>query len=99
MITDLRYRLNNVSAAFAGVLSLVVALMCSNVTVARGGYGGVLLVAMACGTLAVCCLAVPFVRGPLAWRLTAVVLALPVLFVVADFLRRAPFVFGGDHER
>jgi hypothetical protein len=40
-------------------------------------------------------LAIPFTRGPIGWRVAAVMFALPILFIVSDFLRRAPFVFGG----
>lgn len=73
----------------------MIALACSNITVARGGYAGVLTTAIVCSALAVLCLAVPIVRGPLGWRIAATVLTLPVLFVVADFIQRAPHAFGG----
>ena len=76
-----------VSTAFA-------AIACSNVTLARGSYRGVLVAASACAGLSLGCLAVPFVRGPMGWRVVAVVVALGAVFVVWDFLRRAPFVFG-----
>jgi len=74
---------------------MLIALVCSNVTLARGSYAGVLLTAMACGLVALACLAVPIVRGPMGWRVIAVIVALPMLFIVSDFLRRAPYVFGG----
>jgi hypothetical protein len=74
---------------------MLIALACSNVTIARGGYAGVLTAAIVCAALAVLCLAVPVARGPLGWRVAGVVLALPALFVVADFIRRAPHAFSG----
>src|SRR5688572_11880786 len=74
---------------------MTIALACSTVTIAHGGYAGVLTTAIACAALAVLCLAVPIARGPLGWRVAGVVLALPALFVVSDFIRRAPNVFGG----
>jgi hypothetical protein len=77
------------------VLLTFVALVCSNITLARGSYARVLSVAMACAALSGLCLAVPFVRGPMRWRIISAVLALPVVFVVSDFIRRAPQVFGG----
>jgi hypothetical protein len=73
---------------------MLIAFACSNVTLARGSYAGVLSTAMICGLLALVCLAVPIVRGPIGWRLAATIFALPMLFIVADFLRRAPHVFG-----
>ena len=39
--------------------------------------------------------AVPVVRGPLGWRVAGVILALPLVFVVSDFIRRGPSAFGG----
>lgn len=74
---------------------MLIAFACSNVALARGSYAGVLITAMICGLLALVCLAIPFTRGPIGWRVAAVMFALPILFIVSDFLRRAPFVFGG----
>jgi hypothetical protein len=91
----LRFRLSNLAAILLGVLLMLVAWTCSNVTLARGSYAGVLITAMVCGLLAVLCLAVPFIRGPIVWRIAAAVFALPMLFIVSDFLRRAPYVYGG----
>jgi hypothetical protein len=78
-----------------GVLLMLIAFACSNVTLARGDYAGVLIAAMICGVIALVCLSVPFVRGPIGWRVAAVLFALPMLFIVSDFLRRAPYAFGG----
>jgi hypothetical protein len=78
-----------------GVLLMLIAFSCSNVTLTRGSYAGMLLTAMICGSLALVCVAIPFGRGPIGWRVAAVIFALPMLFMVSDFLRRAPYVFGG----
>jgi hypothetical protein len=78
-----------------GVLLMLIALACSTVTLARGSYGTMLLTAMICALLALICLAVPLIRGPIGWRVAAVIVALPMLFIVSDFVRRAPYVFGG----
>jgi hypothetical protein len=91
----LRFRLSNLIATSLGLMLMLVAFACSNVTLARGSYAGVLITAMICGVLALVCFALPFVRGPIGWRVAAVVFALPMLFIVSDFLRRSPYTFGG----
>ena len=73
----------------------MIGLACCTITLAQGSYAPLLLAAMTCAALASAFLAIPFVRGPAGWRVAAVVLALPVLFIVSDFLRRAPYIFGG----
>jgi hypothetical protein len=82
-------------ATAAGFLLMLFALANSFVTLASQDYRGALLTALGCTLLALGCLAVPFVRGPLGWRAVAVLLASPALFVFADFARRAPYAFGG----
>jgi hypothetical protein len=91
----LRCQITNLSAAAVGVLLMLLALANSFVTLANGHYGGVLLTSGVSATLALVCFAIPLVRGPLRWRIIAVVLALPWLFVISDFVRRAPYAFGG----
>jgi len=75
------------------VLMQAVAVGCTMVTIVRGGYAGVLLAALAFTFLACALLILPFRRGGLVMKITCGVLALPTIFVVLDFLRRAPFVF------
>ena len=90
-------RINFIATAI-GLLLTVFAFMNSLVTVATSdasGYRGVLLTALVSELLALGCFAVPFTRGPLGWRVSAAVLASPGLFVMDDFVRRAPGVFGG----
>ena len=94
----MRYTRINFIAAAVGVLLTLFALANSFVTIATrhpSGYRTPLLTALASELLAVVCLAIPLVRGPLAWRVAAAVLACPALFVLSDFARRAPSAFGG----
>jgi hypothetical protein len=92
-----RTRINFVMTGF-GILLTLFALANSLVTIATrhaSGYRGALLTALISELLALACFAVPLIRGPLRWRMSAILLASPALFVFADFLRRAPYVFGG----
>lgn len=71
---------------------MFVALACQNVTLASGKYASVLLIALGGTVFADVCCAIVFFRGGLL-RWLAVLIALPTLFVVGDFLRRAPYVW------
>jgi hypothetical protein len=87
---------SNFVAIAAGYVPMLVAVVSSLITFAnREAYRGALLTALGCALLALACLAVPVVRGPRAWRIAAIVLASPALFVFEEFARRAPYVFGG----
>ena len=86
---------SNFLAAAAGFLLMLVALASSFVTLATQDYRGAMLTALTCALLSLLCFAVPFVRGPVGWRVVAVLLASPALFVFADFAQRAPRAFGG----
>jgi hypothetical protein len=76
-----------------GALLMLWALVNSSVTLATQDYRAVLIMALGSAVAALCFLAVPFIRGPATWRITALLLASPALFVASDFLRRAPHVF------
>lgn len=76
-----------------GVILLFIALLLQNVTLAGGDYRPVLIVALLLTLLADACFVAVFIRGRLAARSAAIVLLLPTIFVVADFLRRAPGTF------
>ena len=91
----LRHSRTNFLATAAGLGLMLVALANSFITLAGQDYRGVLLTALVCAALAVACLIVPLVRGPAAWRVSAVLFASPAAFVISDFARRAPHVFGG----
>jgi hypothetical protein len=98
LVFTLRHTRINFIATAVGLLFTLFALANSLVTVASSGgkgYRGVLLTALISELLALGCFAVPFARGPLGWRVAAAVLASPALFVLDDFVRRAPFAFGG----
>lgn len=73
---------------------IIWALTLENITVVpREAYRGVLLSALAFTVAADVCLVVVVRRGRTWQRIVAIVLMLPTLFVIADFLRRAPYVF------
>jgi hypothetical protein len=76
-----------------GVPLLLVALFFQTVTLASERYGVVLIAALALTLLADLCFIQAFRRGGLAVRCFSVVLLFPTLFVVADFIRRAPYSF------
>ena len=80
----------------AGFPLMLFALASSSVIlVHQEDYRGALLMVLGCPLLALGRLAVLLVRGPVGWRIAAVILASPALFVPADFARRAPQAFGG----
>jgi hypothetical protein len=76
-----------------GIPLMVVALALQNVTLVSQDYRTVLIIALALTVLADSCFIAAFVRGGLAARCASVGLMLPTLFVVADFMRRAPHSF------
>jgi hypothetical protein len=90
----MRFSRGNFWATFAGFVLMLVGLLNSLVTLATRDYRGALATALGCAVLGVACLAVPIVRGPRAWRVIAAVVASPAVFIVLDFARRAPSVFG-----
>jgi len=59
-------------------------------------YAWTLLMALGLTIAADGCLAVVIWRGGPGWRLVAIVAMLPTVFVLADFARRAPYVFMSD---
>lgn len=85
-------RLSSAMLLALAAAAMFVALFCQNITLASGDYRVVLLIAL-CGSIFadVCCAIVFFRGGLLRWL--AVLIALPTLFVVVDFLWRAPFVW------
>ena len=76
-----------------GVPLLLAALFYQTVTLASQEYAGVLVTALVLTVLADVCFILAFKRGGLVTRCVSVILLLPTLFVVADFLRRAPHSF------
>ena len=85
----------NVLAATTGMLLMMLAATYSLAPVTSGDYRGALRSAPICATGAVACLAVPAAQRPRPWRVAAVVLASPALFVLVDVCDRWPSVFGG----
>jgi len=91
----MRFPPSNLLATLSGFLLMMIALECACVTIARGGYAGALLASAAFAALAMVFLALPFIRGPIGWRIAALALALPSLFIASEFIRRAPRILGG----
>ena len=84
-----------IDTGYTGSLTLPPDMIASLALEWRSVDRGTLLTSLVSALLAVSCLAVPFLRGPLGWRVAAIILGSPSLFVVCDFLRRAPHAFGG----
>jgi hypothetical protein len=76
-----------------GITLIFFALVLQTVTLASGQYASVLLSALALTIIADLCFVAAFKRGSLTARCLSVALMLPTLFIVADFLRRAPHSF------
>jgi hypothetical protein len=66
---------------------MILALVLQTITLASGDYDAVLITAIALTVAADSCFLAAFIRGRLAARFASVVLMLPTMFVVADFLR------------
>lgn len=72
---------------------MLLALLYQNVTVAGGNYRMELLLALGGMVIADLCCALVLLRGgKLRWA--AAVIALPSLFIILDFMRRAPYAWG-----
>jgi hypothetical protein len=78
----------NILASAAGAVLMLFALTNSLVTLTDGNYRAVLLTAVASSLLSILCLLIPFVRGPLVYRVLATIIAMPAVFVWIDFARR-----------
>jgi hypothetical protein len=89
-------RVKNVRAwAFNAVLwawlLLLAAVGGATVTVARGGYQGVLQFAIACDLVAGALLSFAFLRGGIVVRVASALGIAPLLFVAWEFFRRYHF--------
>jgi hypothetical protein len=60
----------------------------SLVTVARGGYDGVLLTAISCAGAAAILLTFAVLRGGMVARIFAALSLVPLVFIVSEFIRR-----------
>ena len=72
---------------------MVVALILQTITLASQDYRTVLIIALALTLFADGCFVAAFIRGHIVARCASVVLMLPTLFIVADFVRRVPHSF------
>jgi drug/metabolite transporter (DMT)-like permease len=77
----------------AGIPLLLIALFFQTVTTTGGSYTAVLIIALALTALADACFIYAFRRGGVFARSLSMLCLLPTLFVVADLLRRAPYLF------
>jgi F0F1-type ATP synthase assembly protein I len=68
---------------------MILALVLQTITLASQDYRTILIVALVLTLIADCCFVAAFIRGRLLARCASVVLILPTVFVVADFVRRA----------
>ena len=75
-----------------GVPLLLAALVFQTITLANGRYGGIFITAFLLTIVADICFIQAFRRGGLAIRCLSILLLLPTVFVVADLIRRAPFL-------
>ena len=76
-----------------GVPLLLAALFFQTITLASQRYTGVLITSLVLTVVAGFCFVQAFRRGGLVARCFSVLLLLPALFVIADFIRRAPYLF------
>lgn len=81
------------SKLVVGLSLLIIALILQTVTVAGGSYAGLLIAALILTAAADYHFIEAFRRGGTWIRVCSVLLLLPTLFVIADFIRRAPYVF------
>ena len=72
---------------------MTLALFCQNVDLVSQDYRGVLLAALVCMAISDGCCAVVFRRGGNV-RWASAIIASPSLFIILDFLRRAPSTWG-----
>ena len=74
------------------LLLQIVALLFANITVAKGGYDTVLTLALLFTCLAGLLLIQPFRLGGIERRIIYLLIALPSIFVFAEFLGRVSFL-------
>jgi hypothetical protein len=86
-------RISTVTLFFAGLACMFAAVCMQSVTLASQRYGTTLLTALALALAADVCLVAVARRGNAGWRVASTFTMLPTLFIVADFLRRAPYTF------
>ncbi|MDB5172736.1 MAG: hypothetical protein JWN51_1509 [Phycisphaerales bacterium] len=79
--------INPISLA-AGLFLLLASFFLSNITLVGQDYRGVLRMASVCAGLALACLAVPLVRGPVYWRFASAALILLTFLEVYAFFPR-----------
>jgi hypothetical protein len=84
---------SGLSFLLVGIPFLLVAMFLQTVTLAGGSYAGVLIAALVFTAAADYYFIQAFRYGRMVIRLCSVLFLLPTLFIIADFLRRAPYMF------
>jgi len=74
-----------------GLAFMLAGLFCGNVTIAGNDYTAVLRWGALFAALSALCLGFVVVRGSWKWRVAAIILALPLTFVVSEVIRRGGF--------
>jgi hypothetical protein len=87
-------RANSRALLTLAAVCMSVALICIAIDSASQDYRAELLISLAGTLIADGCCAVTFARGSGVARFGAAMIALPSLFIIWDFLRRAPAAFG-----
>lgn len=83
----MRKHLVNGLATTAGALLIMQGFVFDNVS-AVGNYHPVLRDVIVGTVLALLCMAVPLIRGPMGWRIAAGIIALPAPLILLDALGR-----------
>ena len=77
-----------------GLCGMFVALVFQTVSLTRRElYPFVLCLALGLMVFADRCLIIIVRRGPIPWRLAGVIVMLPTIFILLDFMRRAPYFY------
>ena len=82
-----------------GLLFMLLAFGCETVTVVGSDYRPVLTLALLFLIVADACLIWAFKRGGKLAKVIGIIILLPNLFIIPDFLQRAPYAFFGRENR
>lgn len=71
-----------------GLIAMLCALCLQNITLSTGNYAGILLAAFCLGMLSVFCLLKAYRRGGVCSKVIAILLILPMGFIISDTISR-----------
>ncbi len=72
----------------SGIASMLAGLFCVSVTIAGNDYSVILRRGLPFAAVSALCYAVVFIRGSRRWRIAAAIAALPLIYVLAEIMRR-----------